>query len=201
MDKAAADEKQRKVNAAADVSRKRAPSSSATPTGHESKRAKLEPNASSFLSTFDFSTLPATLVTELIVSNLQVFSDAALTELVQTYKDNRETAQTAASTVAPVPTSPNPVVPPALPGDTATPPTAPSRARTPPPDAAQNAASLARARSPPKAPAAMLDAEPEVKHEPVDPLTMDVDEGEIEYEPDKLNAEVCLMYILIMIVD
>ncbi|TCD69615.1 hypothetical protein EIP91_006840 [Steccherinum ochraceum] len=189
MDKAAADEKQRKANAAADLTRKRAPSSSATPTGPDAKRVKLEPNASSFLSTFDFSTLPATLVTELIVSNLQVFSDAALTELVQTYKANRETAQTAASTVAPVPTSPTAIVPPTLPADSTTPSTAPSRAKTPPPDAAQNAASLARTRSPPKAPAAMLDARIEIKDEPQDPLKMNVDEGEIEYEPDRLNAE------------
>lgn len=186
MDKAVADEKLRKAMAA--DSRKRSSSTTSTPDGPDAKRVKLEPRAgapvSSFLAGFDFATLPAALVTELIVANIQVFTETALTELVQTYRNNRETAQTAASTIAPTPTASTSTLPPST---SQTPPDAPSRAKTPPPDATQTA----RSKSPPKAPAAMLEAM-SVKHEPVDPLQMDIDEDEIEYEPDRLNLEVSI---------
>lgn len=192
MDKAAAEEKQRKA-AAADASRKRSSSAAPTPEGPDAKRVKLEASnaatAATFLSGFDFTTLPAALVTELIVANIQVFSDPALAELVQTYKNNRVTAQVAAATAAPTPTTAAVPVAAAGPSASNTPPTAPSRAETPPPDAPQNATAAARTNSPPKAPAAMLAAR-EVKDEPVDPLQMDIDEDEIEYEPDRLNIEV-----------
>ena len=184
MDKAAADEKQ-KLN---DASRKRSSSAAPTPDGPDAKRVKLEgasSAAASFLSGFDFTTLPATLVTELIVSNIQAFTEPELIELVQTYRNNRATAQTAASTVAPVPTAPGGGS--TIPADASL--GTPSRSRTPPPDALQN---LAGRKSPPKAPAAML-AEVqsrEVKEEPVDPLAMDIDDEAIEYEPDRLNYEV-----------
>ena len=186
MEQAAEEEKQRK---AADASRKRSSSAAPTPEGPDAKRVKLEPSGgatvASFLSGFDFTTLPSHLVTELIIANIQAFSEMQLEELIQTYKDNRATAQTAATTVAPTPTVAVGVVVPSL-ADSSTfnaPPIVPSRSKTPPPDAP------ARSKSPPKAPAAMLEAQA-VKEEPIDPLQMDIDEDEIEYEPDRPNLEV-----------
>ncbi|KAF8661382.1 hypothetical protein AX16_001475 [Volvariella volvacea WC 439] len=166
MDKAAAEEKKRKA-AAAD-SRKR-PLSAAAEQPTDAKRPKLEQDGTQpapFLSSFDFTALPAALITELIVANLDAFTEAALLDLVQVYRQTRNlstpTPATAASTSQPAPTSAPPVAP-------------QQESQTPEPQ---------RAPTPPAAVPT-----PAVKDEPVDPLQMDIDQDEIEYEPDKLNEE------------
>ncbi|KAG5220755.1 Symplekin tight junction protein terminal-domain-containing [Salix suchowensis] len=96
MDAAAAEERKRK--AAAAESRKRATSASAEHPP-EAKRAKLEPEETplaatpssssttpSPLASFDFTTLPASLITDLIVANLDAFTEVALVDLIQNYR-------------------------------------------------------------------------------------------------------------------
>ncbi|CDO73286.1 hypothetical protein BN946_scf185008.g48 [Trametes cinnabarina] len=194
MEQAAIQEKARKAAAAEEASRKR--SATATPVTDlpDSKRPKLEHEPTPPTGTaaaFDFSSLPATLVTDLIVANLQAFTEPALLGLVQAYRHKKAAAAAA------------PAVIPAVPGisttSPSTAPTAPARASVipqptpPPPPTAPRAArppSEPRAdrrpkpATPPPAPAA-----PIVKEEPVDPLKMDIDDEEVEYEPDKLNLE------------
>ncbi|KAI0057230.1 hypothetical protein BV25DRAFT_1831381 [Artomyces pyxidatus] len=180
MDRANADEKARKA-AAADASRKRPTSAEA---GADAKRQKLEPdanaNAAALLAAFDFTSLPATLITELIVANLQAFSEDALQRLVDAYRPRQPVAGPSGMQG---------------PGQPPPPPVA-----SPKPAAAVvahaailDADSSTPARTPPTGPAAGRAAEPgpsnSVKEEPVDPLQMDIDEDEIEYEPDKLNLE------------
>ena len=89
--------------AAADVDRNKR-SASATMDGGDAKRIKLEPDAagpssraagtgtengtggtvavSNALANFNFSDLPASLVTDLIIANLQHFSEATLTAAI-----------------------------------------------------------------------------------------------------------------------
>ncbi|KAG2113111.1 Symplekin tight junction protein C terminal-domain-containing protein [Suillus discolor] len=88
MERASTEEKARKAALAAsatEVSKKR-PSS--TPAEHPSdaKRMRVDVdiagNASAaFLASFDFTTLPISLITDLIVANLQAFTEPALLEL------------------------------------------------------------------------------------------------------------------------
>ncbi|KAA1468855.1 hypothetical protein DENSPDRAFT_863857 [Dentipellis sp. KUC8613] len=183
MDKATADEKARKAAAAADT-RKRPPSAPAADLAADAKRQKLDhapaptppAEAAALLASFDFTSLPAPLITELIVANMHAFSEDALQALVHAYR--------ARSSVPPAPAAPLPVASPkpALAG----------------PGAAPLLASVAAAEAGSGTPQPGthtpvgergVHAPPEVKEEPVDPLQMDIDEDELEYEPDKLNLE------------
>ncbi|PPQ65473.1 LOW QUALITY PROTEIN: hypothetical protein CVT26_000113 [Gymnopilus dilepis] len=171
----AAEEKRRRALAA--ESRKRPSSTVAEPA--DNKRIKLESEApapmtatsAAFLANFDFTSLPAPLITNLIVANLEAFTEAQLVALVNAYRQSR------GPTTLPTPR----------------PPTAPeivsstiSKAATAaaiPSVTAKDLFSAGETTTPPPAAA----AEPAVKAEPVDPLQMDIDEEEIEYEPEKLN--------------
>jgi symplekin len=172
MDKASADEKKRK--AATLESRKRPASSSNEPT--DNKRIKLEtevapqptPNPSAaFLSAFDFTSLPAALITNLIVANLEAFTEPQLIALVNTYRQNHglnSLQPTTAPSVATPPTT-TPAIP-----------TGPRK----------RVYSVEKSLTP--TPQTQLP--PVIKNEPVDPLQMDIDEEELEYEPEKLNEVV-----------
>ncbi|KAJ7281804.1 Symplekin tight junction protein C terminal-domain-containing protein [Mycena rebaudengoi] len=171
MDKASAEEKKRKALLASgglDSRKRPAPPSAEGPS--EPKRAKLDNEASStsasFLATFDFTSLPAPLITDLIVANIEAFSETALIGLVQAYRQSR-------GITAPVST------PAPAPAHVPTP-------RAPPPHVVPPATSSRI--STPEVPAPVSVA-PVVKDEPVDPLQMDIDEDELEYEPDRLNEE------------
>lgn len=167
MEKAAAEEKKRKAAALTAVvdSRKR-PSSASNEQPVDAKRQKLEQEApsttASFLASFDFTTLPATLISDLIVANLEVFSEPALINLVQAFRQSRGLGSS-----TPVAPSPTPVP------STATLPTAPKKL-------------LEKQRNDTPVPGT---PPPVVKDEPVDPLQMDIDQEELEFEPDRLNAE------------
>ncbi|EAU90241.2 cleavage/polyadenylation specificity factor [Coprinopsis cinerea okayama7 len=180
MERAAIEEKKRKAAGLPD-NRKRPPSAPSEQPS-EAKRIKLENeapppnNAAALLAGFDFTSLPAALITELIVANLDAFSDAALTALVHKY---RQTLVGAAPAAAPQP-APTPVPPVAKPTP---PPNAPSGPRkdrrSPLPEGTP-----VPSGQPPQAAAAE-----EIKEEPVDPLQMAIDDEEIEFEPEKLNNE------------
>lgn len=176
MERAAAEEKARKA------ALKRPPSVSTDESKADPKRQKVDhttpptaAHAASILSAFDFTSLPAALITELVVANLQAFSEDAFTAIMQAYK--------ASSPLAPAPA---PAVMPA-----ATPVAGPSTL----PQMASAATDSEHASKKPEV--AVIDEGKEdrtlsiVKDEPVDPLQMDIDQDELEYEPDKLNLEVC----------
>lgn len=203
IEKVAFEEKQRKAE------RKRPPSASSTPEAPEAKRQKLEPQSSdtaALLASFDFTTLPAALVTDLVVANLQAFSEAAFVEMVQAYRRGKAAppapaAGPSTSAGAPPPQAAQ-TPPPSANGQAAYHP--PSKSSTPIPtgpraaavaEASKSATPVPRdvressdirsmSRSPPGTPPVKAEAEP------VDPLQMDIDEEEIEYEPDRLNLEV-----------
>ncbi|PPQ75883.1 hypothetical protein CVT24_000738 [Panaeolus cyanescens] len=116
MEKAAAEEKKRKLSLA--ESRKRPPSAAVEPV--DNKRIKLDdtpqPSSTSFLSAFDFTSLPAPLITNLIVANLEAFSDAQLVSLVNNFRQNRglHVPQPSTSTTSapkPQPTAALPITP------------------------------------------------------------------------------------------
>ena len=183
MDKAASDERKRKATAIASASdnRKRPPSTSVEPT--ESKRQKLEidmaANASpSFLSAFDFTSLPAGLITELIVANLEAFSEPTLIGLVQTFRESRGLG---ASVPPSAPTLGQAL--PTLERDTSLLPAQRVRQE-------DNRLGTPQLRQSDSLPASETAASTTIKDEPVDPLQMDIDQDEIEYEPDRLNEEV-----------
>ena len=176
MERAAAEEKARKA------ALKRPPSVSTDESKADPKRQKVDhttppaaAHAASILSAFDFTSLPAALITELVVANLQAFSEDAFTTIVQAYK--------ASSPMVPAP------VPAVMPA--ATPVAGPSIL----PPMTSTATDSEHASKKPEA--AVVDEGKEdrilsiVKDEPVDPLQMDIDQDELEYEPDKLNLEVC----------
>lgn len=207
MERATLDEKHRKAAAAALSESRKRPPSTTLPTDpaatDANKRVKLDhdPSAAtlpaSILSAFDFTTLPAPLITELIVANLQAFDERTLIGLVQNYRQ----AMAAAAPVAGPSTGAAPMaapvaVPAGAPGasdmaavapiapattipTTGTPVTAVS---TSAPPAASESAQTTDAPTEPVPPT-------EVKEEPVDPLQMDIDQDELEYEPDLLNQE------------
>ncbi|KAI9064047.1 hypothetical protein FKP32DRAFT_1714615 [Trametes sanguinea] len=198
MEQAAIEEKARKAAAAAEASRKR--SSTATPVtdAPDSKRPKLEheptpPAGAAAAAAFDFSSLPATLVTDLIVANLQAFTEPALIGLVQAYR-YKKAAGTSVPTTAPAvpgisatPPPPAPTAPArasAVPQAAATPPPIPTGPRAARPPSEPRADRRPKSATPPPAPVVAP-----VKEEPVDPLKMDIDDEEVEYEPDKLNLE------------
>ncbi|KAJ7245107.1 Symplekin tight junction protein C terminal-domain-containing protein [Mycena haematopus] len=174
MDEAAAEEKKRKALLAGGISdsRKR-PASGPAERPSDAKRPKLEPDASttsaSFLATFDFTSLPAPLITDLIVANIEAFPENILIALVETYRQSRGLP---APAPAPVQAAAAAAVIPTAPRAARIIPTGPAAARTSTPEAQ------------PPAPAV-----PVVKDEPVDPLQMVIDQDELEYEPDKLNEE------------
>ncbi|KAF8074984.1 Symplekin tight junction protein C terminal-domain-containing protein [Lyophyllum atratum] len=185
MDKAALEEKKRK--AAVIESRKRPLAVPTEPV--DAKRLKLEPEAPStaaaaaatsanlgFLASFDFTSLPATLITELIVANLEAFTEPTLLGLVQVFRESRGLGTAA---------------PPAAPA--VAPPTGPKRAAQlqGERDAERSLTPQTRQIKPiPTGPTASRSPPPQVvKDEPVDPLQMDIDQDELEYEPDRLNEE------------
>ncbi len=167
MEKAVVEEKRRK--AALAESRKR-PSSAIEPL--ENKRIKLDNDASSqttsaaFLSAFDFTSLPAPLITNLIVANLEAFTEAQLIAFVDAYRQSRgmPIPSAALQTVA----VPTPVA------STST--------------AGPSVLTLRSVSQDAQEPALVLS---EIKEEAIDPLKMDIDEEEMEYEPERLNEEVC----------
>ncbi|KAJ7066730.1 Symplekin tight junction protein C terminal-domain-containing protein [Mycena amicta] len=86
MEEAAVEEKRRKQLGTTSEPRKRPSSTSGEP---EAKRPKLDAEASSALASFNFTQLPAPLITDLIVANLEAFSESALRTLVDAYKESR----------------------------------------------------------------------------------------------------------------
>ncbi|TDL24074.1 hypothetical protein BD410DRAFT_767966 [Rickenella mellea] len=118
MEQAAINERNRKAAAAAEANRKRTISGLSDESG-DAKRLKTDhPSAAivEALASFDFSSLPATLVTDLIVANLQAISGPDLLNAVQTYRQahgirdpqastSTAPADTKSSTPQPVPQS------------------------------------------------------------------------------------------------
>lgn len=181
VEQAVIDDKQRKA-AAAEASKKR---SSITPAqdGPDTKRPKIEhppDSAAAMLSTFDFTQLPVNLVTDLIVANLQAFSENTLIGLVRAYRHRKSTA---ANANAAVPSSASASVSVSASASTST------QALTPVapaiPTGPRSERQLTKSATPPPAPAVK-----EEKEEPIDPLQMVADDDELEYEPDRLNLEV-----------
>ena len=186
MEQAVADERTRKavaVQAQADA-RKR-PLATRTPGEDEAKRQRVEPDsnadATALLAAFDFTTLPVALITELIVANLQAFSDEVFQARVNAYC---RPAPAGIAAPAPVSAAAAPVSAAVLENSVTS-----EAVRTPP---TMPAADRARERALAQGPPAQLDepgSSSKVKEEPMDPLQMDMDE-DIEYEPDSLNLEV-----------
>lgn len=109
MELAVAEEKKRKAAVAAGIiePRKRP---NAESDRVDVKRVKLETTSSpaappnSSVYSFDFSTLPATLITDLIVANLEAFTEPTLIALVQAYRQRMGIA----SSSVPTPAAPEP---------------------------------------------------------------------------------------------
>ncbi|KAI5894765.1 uncharacterized protein SCHCODRAFT_02617748 [Schizophyllum commune H4-8] len=199
--------------AAQEEKMRRAGKRPATDAGRpDAKRAKLEPapaavppadgapGPASFLAAFDFTTLPASLITELVIANLGAFSDQALAVLVAKYRAEKGLG------------GPPPIASPqAVPaGSSTTPPGSP-------PPALKAAYAQVRAQSqPPRKGSTPIPTGPRAERmkdqdrakedgrdkeekgeanaprpppEPVDPLAMDLDQNELEFEPDALNRE------------
>ncbi|KIK99799.1 hypothetical protein PAXRUDRAFT_822333 [Paxillus rubicundulus Ve08.2h10] len=98
MERASAEEKARKAAVAAtatEATKKRPlPAGPAADQPTDPKRFKVEvdnsaANSATFLAAFDFTTLPIALITDLIVANLQAFTEPALLNVVQTYRQSR----------------------------------------------------------------------------------------------------------------
>jgi symplekin len=172
----------------AQVEPRKRPPSTAVQGEEDAKRQRVEadPNAdaTALLSAFDFTTLPVALITELIVANLQAFSEETFQARINAY---RRSTPTAVATPTPVLAAAAPVSPAVL--ETAAASESAVPVKMPP---TMPAADRARERALAQGLSAQVD-EPSfssrVKEEPVDPLQMDMDE-EIEYEPDRLNLEV-----------
>ncbi|KAJ3986382.1 Symplekin tight junction protein C terminal-domain-containing protein [Lentinula detonsa] len=186
MELAASEEKKRKAAAAAGIAdTKKRPTTEADRT--DVKRVKLEPSPAepppppaasdpslSLLASFDFSTLPATLITDLIVANLEAFTEPTLLALIQAYRQRMGIGTSSTSAPPPPPIAPTPAVVPAAP---------PAVPAVPSSKAVVEDIARPFTPEPSAAPA------PIVKEEPVDPLQMDIDQDELEYEPDRLNEE------------
>ena len=167
MEKATAEEKRRK--AALAESRKRPSNSNDLP---DSKRIKLEGgpsqnNSAALLSTFDFTSLPAPLITNLVVANLEAFSEAQLITFVNAYRQSRGMHVPIAQPSAAMPVLASSTVPNSTPHES----------EVSPSDIMDFAQTSGEAK--------------EEKEEVIDPLQMDIDEEEMEYEPERLNKEVC----------
>ncbi|RDX54248.1 hypothetical protein OH76DRAFT_1398571 [Lentinus brumalis] len=178
MEQAMAAEKARKAEAA-EASRKRQTAATPVVDGPDAKRVKLEQDAPT--AGFDFSALPANLVTDLIVANLQAFTENALIGLVQAYRHKKTAVPTAIPGLSPTPPPAGPSR--TIPVEPPTPTPPPSAHRIPPSEPRADRDRKPKSASPPP-PAPVV-----VKQEPLDPLKMDIDDEEIEYEPDKLNLE------------
>ncbi|KAI1796643.1 Symplekin tight junction protein C terminal-domain-containing protein [Ganoderma leucocontextum] len=181
MEQAAAEEKARKA-AVAEASKKRAAAATPVVEAPESKRPKLEHEVTPTAGPagFDFSALPAALVTDLIVANLQAYTENALIGLVQAYRHKKATAPADIPGLSSTPPPARDV--PAEQAAPTPPPTAPTAPRAPPSGPRADREKKAKPESPPPPP---VKAE-----EPVDPLKMDIDDEEMEYEPDRLNLEI-----------
>ncbi|KAH9479566.1 Symplekin [Psilocybe cubensis] len=176
MEKAAAEEKKRRALAA--ESRKRPSSNVNEPL--ENKRIKLESEAANsssaaLLAAFDFTSLPAPLITNLIVANLEAFTEPQLIAMVDAYRQSRGLTVTSTHSIASDKYSvsePNASAPskPIVGHEGAV------------PSARKSGVSVEKSQTPLVEP-----SEPVIKDEPVDPLKMDIDEEELEYEPEKLN--------------
>lgn len=191
MEQAAAEERTRRAMATqAQVDSRKRPPANAGPSEDDTKRQKVEdPNAdaTALLAAFDFTTLPVPLIAELIVANLQAFSEETLQARINAYRP----APATVAAPAPVPAGAVPVSAAAL--ETAVesenavpvkmPPTMPAADRARERALSQVASSQAEEPS----------SSNKVKEEPVDPLQMDIDE-DIEYEPEILNLEVCAFW-------
>ncbi|KAJ2915453.1 hypothetical protein MD484_g4945, partial [Candolleomyces efflorescens] len=177
MERAASEEKKRRAAVGSNNGKRPPPAPSEQPS--DAKRIKLENDASaqvgasSILASFDFTTLPGPLITDLIVANLEAFSEPELLALVQAYRQLKG-----------IPTSQPSAAPPSAPSASASSstisaspqkaiPTGPRRG------ADKQSTPVPRTTTPP------LEANVEV----VDPLQMDIDEEEIEFEPERLNEE------------
>ncbi|KAF9245242.1 Symplekin tight junction protein C terminal-domain-containing protein [Melanogaster broomeanus] len=95
MERASAEEKARKaaVAATATEAAKKRPLPTGPAADHPTgpKRLKVEvdnaaANSAAFLAAFDFTTLPIALITDLIVANMQAFTEPTLLNLVQAYR-------------------------------------------------------------------------------------------------------------------
>ena len=190
MEQAVADERTRKAAAAqAQADARKRPLATGTSGEEDSKRQRVEadPNAdaTALLAAFDFTTLPVALITELIVANLQAFSDEVFQARINAYRRPASTSSIAAP--APVSAAASPVSAAVLENSVTSESTA--SAKTPP---TMPAADRARERALVQGSSAQSDepsSSSRVKEEPMDPLQMDMDE-DIEYEPDTLNLEV-----------
>jgi symplekin len=191
MEQAAGEERTRKAMATqAQVDSRKRPPSTAGPSEEDAKRQKVEANphadATALLAAFDFTMLPVALIAELIVANLQAFSEETFQARINAYRP----APSPVAAPAPVPAAATPVSAAALEtavasedaGPAKMPPTMPAADRARERALAQAGPSQVEEPSPPTG----------VKEEPVDPLQMDLDE-DIEYEPDRLNLEVCFL--------
>jgi symplekin len=197
MDRASADEKARKLAAASGSSSSSGPSTSTAaaaedpslkrPTSEnvdgaaDAKRPKLDASttasAAALLAAFDFTSLPASLITEIIVSNLGAFTEPTLVDLVQRYREEHlkpaVTVAAAASTSTPAPAT-----------------VAVAAAMGAPADAGPSTSTDTPVVAPDSVSASAEKEVIAVKEEPVDPLQMDIDEDELDFEPDKLNHKV-----------
>jgi symplekin len=166
MERAATDEKARKY-ALLESNRKRSqPPTTPSEEPSDPKRPKLEHEndaaaTTSFLATVDFTQLPVSLITDLVVANLQAFTEPTLLALIQAYGQNQATSAPAIAVAGPSTEikAPTPI---------ALPLKLPEIEHEPTPE---------------------VEAAP-IREEPVDPLKMDIDEEDLEYEPDRLNQEV-----------
>jgi symplekin len=125
------------------------------------------------------------LIAELIVANLQAFSEEALQARIDAY------GPTPAAVAAPAP------VPGAAPVSAAALETAVASesavpVKMPPTMPAADRARERALTQPVSSQAEGPSSSNEVKEEPVDPLQMDMDE-DFEYEPEKLDLEVCAL--------
>jgi symplekin len=166
MEKATADEKARKY-ALLESNRKRQQPPTSTPSEEpsEPKRPKLEHESdaaatASFLATVDFTQLPASLITDLVVANLQAFTEPTLLALIHAYRQNQVASAPVTAVAGPSTEiqAPTPIALPVKLPDV-------EHEHTP-------------------------EVEAVTIKEPVDPLKMDIDEVDLEYEPDRLNQEV-----------
>ncbi|KAK7061099.1 hypothetical protein VNI00_000835 [Paramarasmius palmivorus] len=175
MEAAAVEEKKRKAAIAAGI--KRPPSEVERPDAkrfkgeNEPHTAPAAPSGSTaanaaFLSSFDFTTLPASLITDLIVANLEIFSEAELMALAQAYKKSKGFDQPQSASAPAMPVDPS---------------SSASTSRAAPLLTENSQPAASTSTTPPPAPA--------IKVEPVDPLQMDIDQDDLEYEPDRLNEE------------
>jgi len=190
MEQAAAEERTRKAMATqAQADSRKRPPSNAGPSEDDTKRQKVEgdPNAdaTALLAAFDFTSLPVALIAELIVANLQAFSEETLQARINAYRPASAPATVAAP--APVPAGAAPVSAAALEIAVASENAVP--VKMPP---TMPAADRARERALAQAGSSQVEeasSSNKVKEEPVDPLQMDIDE-DFEYEPERLNLEV-----------